>query len=455
LEVPENLTVSSDQLEAARQIIKNRVDALGVGEFPVQISGSRRIVVEMPGYYDPEEARKLIQNTGLLEFVETQYIIEENTKIETDFLAPSDVSAAGTGTPATTQTLTPLFTPTLIPTLTPTFNFVVVATEQGGAIGPQLTPTSIPAAATAVPGTRYHTIMTGADLKTAAAGKDDLNEWAVYFTLTDQGTTVFADYTRNHVGWYLAIVLDKVVISCPKVNDPILSGSGRISGGFNSYDSANQLAIILSYGAMPVPLTIIREQQVSPTLEKDALRRSLTAGGIGLLAVILFMLLYYRLPGALADVALILYAFTSLTIYRLIPVTFTLPCIAGFILSVGMAVDANVLIFERMKEELRGGRVLREAVEMGFSRAWPSIRDSNISTLITCGILFWFGGTFGASIVKGFAITLGAGVLVSMFTAIVVTRNLLHIVLDQVDFTERHSWFGIAEEIPPNTESSR
>ncbi len=149
-----------------------------------------------------------------------------------------------------------------------------------------------------------------------------------------------------------------------------------------------------------------------------------------------------------------MYAVTSLTVYRLIPVTFSLPGIAGFILSVGMAVDANVLIFERMKEELRGGKVLRDAVDAGFSRAWPSIRDSNISTLITCGILVWFGGTFGANIVKGFAITLAAGVLVSMFTAIVVTRNLLHLVLDRIDFSTRHSWFGISDDKPNSTESA-
>ncbi|OGO10109.1 MAG: protein-export membrane protein SecD, partial [Chloroflexi bacterium RBG_13_60_9] len=256
-----------------------------------------------------------------------------------------------------------------------------------------------------------------------------------------------------HTGWYLAIVLDKVVISCPTVSEPILGGYGSISGSFTAAQ-ANQLAILLTYGAMPVPLKVIREQTVGPTLGQDSLRRSLIAGAIGLLAVALFMMLYYRLPGALADVALILYALTSLTIYRLIPVTFTLPGIAGFILSVGMAVDANVLIFERMKEELRAGKVLRDAVDTGFSRAWLSIRDSNISTLITCAILIWFGSTFGASIVKGFAITLAVGVLVSMFTAILVTRNLLHLVLDRVDFSERHSWFGIWNENPSNTEST-
>jgi preprotein translocase subunit SecD len=285
------------------------------------------------------------------------------------------------------------------------------------------------------------------------AGRDPANKPSVNFALSDNGAKIFAEYTQQHVGWYLAIVLDKVVISCPVVNEPILGGTGTISGSF-TVAQANQLAILLTYGAMPIPLKIIREQTVGPTLGQESLRHSLVAGAIGLLAVVLFMLLYYRLPGALADVALILYALASLTVYRMIPVTFTLPGIAGFILSVGMAVDANVLIFERMKEELRSGKVLRDAVEAGFSRAWPSIRDSNFSTMITCAILFWFGGTFGASIVKGFALTLFVGVLVSMFTAILFTRNLLHLVLDRIDFSERHSWFGIADDIPSTTESS-
>jgi preprotein translocase subunit SecD len=333
-------------------------------------------------------------------------------------------------------------------------SFLEFATQavvtSGSGVGPLTTPTPD---RTAIPGLIYHTIMTGADLDSAIVGRDGANKPSVNFSLSSNGSAVFAAYTQNHTGWYLAIVLDKVVISCPTVHEPILGGSGTISGNFTT-SQANQLAILLTYGAMPVPLKVIREQTVGPTLGQDSLRRSLIAGAIGLLAVVLFMLLYYRLPGALADVALLLYALTSLTIYRLIPVTFTLPGIAGFILSVGMAVDANVLIFERMKEELRSGKKLREAVDTGFSRAWPSIRDSNFSTMITCGILFWFGGTFGASIVKGFAVTLFVGVVVSMFTAILVTRNLLHLVLDRIDFSERHSWFGIADETPSTTESA-
>jgi preprotein translocase subunit SecD len=446
-DLPADQDIPAQSMDIAAGVIENRVNALGVSEAVVQVSLPRRIVVELPGYDNPDEARRLIQNTGLLEFVETQYRIEENTTIVTDYPVSTGPSATGTESEAVTPS--PTLTPR--PSATPTTNFVVIATEEGAG-GVDLLPTAtlLP---TAAPDTVYHSIMTGADLQSAQVGRDTANQPSVDFLLSDNGAKIFADYTTNHVGWYLAIVLDKVVISCPVVNEPILGGSGSISGSFTAAQ-ANQLAILLTYGAMPVPLKIIREQTIGPTLGQDSLRRSLLAGAIGLLAVALFMLLYYRLPGALADLALILYALTSLTIYRLIPVTFTLPGIAGFILSVGMAVDANVLIFERMKEELRSGRVLREAVEAGFLRAWPSIRDSNISTLITCGILIWFGGTFGANIVKGFAITLAVGVVVSMFTAILVTRNLLHLVLDRVDFSERHSWFGIAEETPLNTERS-
>jgi len=446
-DLPADQDIPAESLEVAAGVIENRVNALGVSEAVVQVSLPRRIVVELPGYDNPEEARKLIQNTGLLEFVQTQYRIEENTTIATDHLTSSGPALSGTPS----SIFTPFLTNTPEPTATATTGFVVIATEQGAAgLDLQTTPTPAP---TPVPGTVYHTIMTGADLESAQVGRDAANQPSVDFLLSENGAKIFADYTTNHTGWYLAIVLDKVVISCPTVSEPILGGYGSISGSFTAAQ-ANQLAILLTYGAMPVPLKVIREQTVGPTLGQDSLRRSLIAGAIGLLAVALFMLLYYRLPGALADVALILYALTSLTIYRLIPVTFTLPGIAGFILSVGMAVDANVLIFERMKEELRAGKVLREAVDTGFSRAWLSIRDSNISTLITCAILIWFGSTFGASIVKGFAITLAVGVLVSMFTAILVTRNLLHLVLDRVDFSERHSWFGISDENPSITEST-
>jgi preprotein translocase subunit SecD len=169
----------------------------------------------------------------------------------------------------------------------------------------------------------------------------------------------------------------------------------------------------------------------------------LLAGAIGFTIVILFMLLYYRVPGALADVSILIYAVLALALFRLIPVTLTLPGIAGFLLSTGSALDANILIFERMKEELRGGRPIRNALDTGWQRAWPSIRDSNIATLITCGILFWFGSTFGATIVKGFSLTLALGVVVSLFIAIIVTRTLLTLVLELFKPTNLSKWFGI------------
>jgi preprotein translocase subunit SecD len=186
---------------------------------------------------------------------------------------------------------------------------------------------------------------------------------------------------------------------------------------------------VLKYGALPIALKIASEQTVGPTLGQDSIQKSVLAAIIGLSLVILFMLLYYRLPGLLADLALLLYAATTLAIFKLIGVVLSLAGIAGFVLSVGMAVDANVLIFERVKEELRAGRLLASAIDIGWKRAWPSIRDSNISTLITCAVLYAFGSNFGASIIVGFATTLFLGVLISMFTAVVVTRAFLNLLV--------------------------
>jgi preprotein translocase subunit SecD len=244
------------------------------------------------------------------------------------------------------------------------------------------------------------------------------------------------------VGQYLAIVLDKKVISAPVIKNPITDGQGIIQGGFTSA-SANALAVQLRYGSLPVPVKVVESRTVGPTLGEESIRKSLMAGLIGLAVVVLFMGVYYRLPGVLADLALIVYGLVTLMFYKVIPITLTLPGLAGFILSIGMAVDANVLIFERLKEELRAGRTLQQAIDLGWRRAWPSIRDSNSSTLITCLILFVFGNTFGASMVKGFAVTLSLGVLISLFTAIIVTRTFLHLVLDNMRLGEHPSWFGL------------
>jgi preprotein translocase subunit SecD len=225
----------------------------------------------------------------------------------------------------------------------------------------------------------------------------------------------------------MAIVLDGVVLSAPTVQAAIRD-QGVITGQFGEQE-ANSLAIQMRYGALPVPLKVMDVRSISATLGQDSVRSSLIAGLIGMGAVLLFMILMYRLPGLLADVALIFYVLLNLAIYKLVPVTLTLAGIAGFLLSVGMAVDANILIFERLREELRSGRSPRLAVEAGFSRAWPAIFDSNLTTLISCAVLYVFGNQFGASIVKGYALTLGLGVLLSMLTAYLATLTFMRILL--------------------------
>jgi preprotein translocase subunit SecD len=284
--------------------------------------------------------------------------------------------------------------------------------------------------------------MTGAGLQTAAVGQDQLGRYVISFTLEDDASDIFAEYTTTHRGQYLGIVLDKVVISAPVINEPITGGEGSISGNFTQ-ESAQTLVLQLRSGSLPIPIKVVETRTVGATLGEESVRKSVLAGLIGLGVVILFMAIYYRLPGVIADLALICYAIFSLMIFKMFGIVLTLPGIAGFILSVGMAVDANVLIFERLKEELRSGRNLQQAIDIAWSRAWPSIRDSNTSTLITCLILFWFGSTFGASMVKGFAVTLALGVGVSLFTAIIVTRTFLHTILDGVKNAEHPSWFGL------------
>jgi len=222
-------------------------------------------------------------------------------------------------------------------------------------------------------------------------------------------------------------VLDGRVLSAPTINAAI-QGSGVIQGQFTA-DEAESLAVQMRYGALPVPLRVEDIRTVGASLGQDSVENSLRAGLLGIGSVLLFMLLLYRFPGLLADIALIIYVLLNLALFKLIPVTLTLAGIAGFILSVGMAVDANILIFERMKEELRNGRSVRLAVETGFSRAWLAIRDGNFSTLISCAVLYWFGNTFGASVVKGFAVTLSIGVVLSMLSAVLMTRTLMRVFL--------------------------
>lgn len=421
-DVPPDEPVDRQAIAAAKVIIEKRVDGLGVSEPLIQLQGTRRIIVELPGLKNPEEAITAFGKTGLLEFIHAGRIyLPPGSLVQT---TEEVVGPSMEATPTATVEATPTLTATI--TVTP----AETATE--------------PPAPTATPEERiFETIMTGRNLKSANLTVDDYNQIQITFALDEEGTQIFAGYTAENVGQVMCIVLDKEVVSCATIKSVIPRGEVLLTreGGFAPTE-AESIVIRLRYGALPIPLRIETHREVGPTLGEDSVRKSTLAGTIGLSMVVAFMLIYYRLPGLLADLALGIYAAVALALFKLIPVVLTLAGIAGFILSVGMAVDANILIFERLREELRAGKGLRLAVEQGFSRAWPSIRDSNLSTLITCAILFWLGSYFGASIVKGFAVTLAIGVVVSMFTAITVTRTFLCLVMD-LDIAKTHWWFGV------------
>lgn len=279
--------------------------------------------------------------------------------------------------------------------------------------------------------------VTGKDLKSATVSSSQTGEWEIAFQLNDQGYKKFADVTTKLVGKPLGIYFNGDQVSAPVVNQPITTGSGVITGKF-SYEEAKKMVDLLNAGALPIPAKIIEENTVGPTLGKDSIDKSKKAGLIGLGLVMVFMIICYHVPGIIADIALIIYSLIVFALFKTIPVTLTLAGIAGFILSIGMAVDANILIFERTKEELKAGRTLFTAINAGFDRAFTSIFDSNMTTLITCFILYMLG----TSIVKGFALTLAIGVLVSMFTAITVTKNFMHLVFGSGQLTHPR-WFGL------------
>lgn len=395
-DLPEGETPEANSMETARQIVQQRTDALGVNENVIQVAGDRRIVGEFPGLEDTESVLATIQQTGLLEFVDTgDYRPEPGTILKTDFSA-------------TTESFPPA-------------------------------PTDASAPESAV----YHTVMTGGDLESVAVSSNQLGTgYEINFVLKPNGTKVFADHTSANVGKILSIVLDKQVISAPSINDAITGGQGLITGQF-TYDSANALAIQLRYGSLPIPLKIVETRIIGPTLGADSLQKSMVAGLIGMTIVALFMIIYYRLPGIVAVISILFYAAIAFAVFKWFHFTLTLAGIAGFMLSTGAALDANILIFERLKEELRNGRNLAQAVDQGWTRAWSSIRDSNLAAIITSLILFWFGSTFGATVVKGFSLTLALGVAISLFTAIYVTRTLLVLFLRTFKPHNYDRWFGI------------
>ncbi len=282
------------------------------------------------------------------------------------------------------------------------------------------------AAGTVVTPGQYPIVLTGADLDANAISAQidsQTNQPVVTFAFQGAAKSKFATYTRNNIGQYLTITLDGTVIESATIQSEI-DGQGQITG-IGTITNAQNLATQLKYGALPLPLKFEATQVLSATLGQQSIIYSIRAALIGLGMVVLFMLIFYRLPGLLADVALVFYALFLFAVIKILGVSLSLPGIAALVLTIGMAVDANILIFERVKEELRNGRTMASAIDVGFKRAWPSIRDSNASTLITAGILYWFGNNFGAEIIVGFATNLAIGVLISLFTAVVVTRNFL------------------------------
>jgi preprotein translocase subunit SecD len=376
----EGISPTPEAMGVIKDIIERRVNTTGVSEPVVVVQGSDRVVIELPGITDVDNVRRLVGQTGQLDFV------------------PLGTTQMTEGQTVDLQQYPPLFG--------------------------------------------------GDQLESAAIGQDQTSGLTVTFVLKnngpDSGAQKFATYTAEHIGEYFAIVLDGAVISAPVIRNSIPNGQVEISSGSAAgfpAREANSLVTVLKFGSLPFPIQELSSEQISATLGEQFLNQSLLAGAIGIALVILFMLLYYRLPGLVAAFALIYYTIVVLAIFRLIPVTLTLAGIAGFVLSVGMAVDANILIFERMKEELRVGKSLPAAVEAGFNRAWNSILDSNVSSLITATILY----AFGSSVIRGFALVLIIGVLTSMFSAIVVTRSIMRVLVRQ-DWARRARLFGLRDD---------
>jgi preprotein translocase subunit SecD len=365
---------AKDAIKGVRDIIERRVNAYGVSEPLVQIQGDNRISVQLPGIRNIEEAIELVGQTAQMDFREQKQVgTDENGN--------------------------------------PVYDWVLAtATDSDG--------NQVP--------------LTGKYLKRNASAMNANPPYQmspyVAFEFNKEGANLFEQITTRLIGKRLGIFLDNEAISTPVVN-AVISDRGVIEG-LESYDEAKNLAILLNEGALPVPLEgpIVRED-IDPYLGKDSLKKSLIAGAAGFSLIILFVILYYRLSGVLASVSLIIYAAFVIAIFKLIPITLTLAGIAAFILSVGMAIDANVLIFERMKEELRSGKTFGSALEAGFGRAWPAIRDGNISTILICIILWFVGDKLGEPHMIGFGITLLIGILVSMFTAILVTRTFLRMLV--------------------------
>lgn len=371
-------------MQVLRDRIERKVNFFGVAEPVIQVEeGSQRLIVELAGIGDPAQAVEILGQMPFLEFRE----LKERSAEETDKFLAALEEAEGK-------------------------DFEEIQEEN-------------PYFYEGDPSLYFEsTSLTGRYLKKARLEPDPIvpGRYAISLQFDDEGAEIFEELTERNVGKPLAIYLDNERISAPIVQEAISGGRAQITGDFGQ-EEARQLAGGLSEGALPVPIDLISQQMVGPTLGKVSLEQSLRAGIWGLIAVVIFMIIFYRLPGLLASLALVVYALLMLALFKLIPVTLTMAGIGGFILSIGMAIDANILIFSRLREELKAGATLPIAVEEGFRRAWPSIRDGNITTLIVALILFFLGTSF----VEGFALTLTIGILISMFSAIIITKNLLRL----------------------------
>jgi len=395
--VPE---ITPDKLEAVRTVVERRINGLGVSEAVVQTAGRDQLLVQLPGVSDPAQAERVLGGTAQLDFREQKPGSEQELQAEFQLrqaLLIEQVQLEASGDQAAIER-----------------NQQELQKRQE-----------------AIANLFQKTDLTGEKLRNAYAAPVNGNFWEVGLEFNNEGANEFAELTRNVAGTgrSLGIFLDNELLSAPTVNvqyaeTGITGGRASITGGFTTED-ANDLALQLRSGALPVPVQILENRTVGATLGRDSIQRSVYAGLAGLILVLAFMVLYYRLPGLIADLSLVVYAILTLAVFSLLGVTLTLPGIAGFILSIGMAVDANVLIFERTREELRTGKTLYRSVESGFYRAFSSILDSNVTTLISCGALFFLG----TGLVKGFALTLALGVAISMFTALTCSRTLLLTVL--------------------------
>ena len=516
----EDMEVSEDQMRSLVRTIERRINASGLGEPIIQILGSNRLLIQLPGIRDPGRAKQLIGETARLEF-KHRIINVQPEPVKS--LEPSDIvsviaddlredgklmglltvdelvqeaASPSTQSMKTTPALVIKFTPEssdrfreLVVELNTSLAEAMIAIQNGDylpsdTLGINITgdeelrfqtlgnnimqlgtstrymialPIGVEGAEGGMtsevagaklgisPQVSFEIIkgyidedigLTGDDLKSAYPSQHQGSGVPIVnIEFNDRGTKLFGNLTTDiysklqneGISDQIAIILDGNELISPVVQTPITAGNAIIQGPDFTIERVKDLALLLESGRLPVPIELIQERDVDAILGSDSLKKSVIAGLVGLALVLSFMTLYYRVPGLVASIALIIYATMVLTIFKILPVTLTLSGIAATILSIGMAVDANILIFERMKDELRAGRTMLSAINIGFNRAWPAIRDGNVSTLITCAILYWFSDQLGATIVQGFAVTLAIGVLISMFSAIVVSRSFMRV----------------------------